>query len=124
MDKDKSNDTTEKSENKNKKENIKINKNEYSKNKLVINSKENNININNNKNNQKSDNLKINENKDDIKIDKNNLRIYSYNSRGFDVNKQKICTDLLEPKLHRNSILCNQENFVLKGNSYIIRKSR
>ena len=121
MDKDKSNYTTKKSENKNKKGNIKINKNDNSKNRLVI--KENSTDIKNNKNKGKSDNSMTNENKDNIKIDKNNLRIYSYNSRGFDVNKQKICTDLLEPKLHRNSILCNQENFVLKGNSYIIRKS-
>ena len=52
-----------------------------------------------------------------------NIRIYSYNSRGFDLVKQKFCRDLLCIDNNVIPILCNQENFTLKGNCYIIRKA-
>ena len=69
-----------------------------------------------------------NENKNEIKNENNNktirnIRIYSYNSRGFDIIKQKICLDLMKVKDSVIPIICNQENFVLKGNSHIIRKA-
>ena len=51
--------------------------------------------------------------------------IYSYNSRGFDQNKQNFCNMILSESVSGDKIpvLCNQENFVLKGNSYKIRKA-
>ena len=44
--------------------------------------------------------------------------IFSYNSRGFQEDNQTVCKDL--PKIAGNkfSIICNQENFLLKGNKY------
>ena len=49
----------------------------------------------------------------------------SYNSRGFSKHKEDICKFLLSPYVNGNkyAILCNQENFILKGNSYKIRKA-
>ena len=52
-----------------------------------------------------------------------NICIFSYNSRGFNLEKQKFCRYLLNTNQDALSILCNQENFVLKSNGYIIRKS-
>ena len=52
-----------------------------------------------------------------------NMRIYSYNSRGFDLIKQKICKELMDVKNKIIPIVCNQENFVLEGNAHIIRKA-
>ena len=51
--------------------------------------------------------------------------IYSYNSRGFDFNKQKFCQMLLSESVSGDKIpiLCNQENFVLKGNVNRIYKA-
>ena len=49
--------------------------------------------------------------------------IHSYNSRGFDVDKQDVCKLLM---LNNNSIipiLCNQEHFQLQGNSYKIKQA-
>ena len=64
---------------------------------------------------------KINNNKNKNKY--KNIRIYSYNSRGFDIIKQKLCMELCEMKTTTIPILCNQENFVLKGNDHLIRKA-
>ena len=69
-----------------------------------------------------------NENKNKMKNENKNenirnIRIYSYNSRGFDIIKQKICLDLMKVNDSMIPIICNQENFVLKGNSHIIRKA-
>ena len=44
--------------------------------------------------------------------------IYSYNSRGFTEDKQDICKILFADTDKYYSILCNQENFLLKGNNY------
>ena len=51
--------------------------------------------------------------------------LISYNSRGFSKQKEEFCNFLLSPCFNGNklTILCNQENFVLKGNSYKIRKA-
>ena len=81
--------------------------------------KNENIKRKNEKKNKDKNNTNDNKN-----INKNNLRIYSYNSRGFDQIKQQVCRELLDSKDNKfNSILCNQENFVLKGNSHKIRQA-
>ena len=53
------------------------------------------------------------------------LCVYSYNSRGFGKNKQEFCEYLVSESVAGNKIpiLCNQENFILKGNSYKISQS-
>ena len=51
------------------------------------------------------------------------IRIYSYNSRGFDLIKQKFCLELLGMDKNTVPVLCNQENFTLKGNDHIIRNA-
>ena len=48
--------------------------------------------------------------------------IYSYNSRGFAQEKQDICKLLMCSTGCTYPILCNQENFVLRGNGYQIKK--
>ena len=52
-----------------------------------------------------------------------NLRIYSYNSRGFDLDKQNVCNELIQLDTYSVPIICNQENFVLERNDYLIRKA-
>ena len=49
--------------------------------------------------------------------------MYSYNSRGFDQIKQKFCMELLNKDEDYFPVLCNQENFVLKGNAHIIKNA-
>ena len=51
------------------------------------------------------------------------INIYSYNSRGFNADKQEICRNLLNTNNDQLPILCNQENFLLKSNGYIIEQS-
>ena len=51
-----------------------------------------------------------------------NIRIFSYNCRGFGLVTQ-FCRDLLNMDNNVIPILCNQENFILKGNDYIIQKA-
>ena len=70
-------------------------------------------------------NSKSKQNKDCIDLDKKKkiLRIYSYNSRGFDKIKQQVCNELLTLENVSIPILCNQENFVLKGNTHTIKKA-
>ena len=48
--------------------------------------------------------------------------IYSYNSRGFAQEKQEICRLLMSTAGSTYPVLCNQENFVLRGNGYQIKK--
>ena len=48
--------------------------------------------------------------------------IYSYNSRGFAKEKQDICKLLMSTAGSVYPILCNQENFVLRGNGYQIKR--
>ena len=55
------------------------------------------------------------------KMDKD-LCIYSYNSRGFDSTKQDILKTLLSISGDSLPVLCNQENFLLKANGFIIEK--
>ena len=49
----------------------------------------------------------------------NKLCIFSYNSRGFNTDKQVFCCKLLRSSGSSTTILCNQENFLLKANGYI-----
>ena len=51
-----------------------------------------------------------------------NLCIYSYNSRGFYSNKQDILKTLLSVFGDSLLVICNQENFLLKANRFIIEK--
>ena len=54
-----------------------------------------------------------------------NLTVYSYNSRGFSMEKQDVCKNLVNSKNVSNCIpiLCNQENFLLKSNGYLIEQA-
>ena len=52
-----------------------------------------------------------------------NLNIFSYNSRGFDKIKQSFCQELIHREDPNCSIICNQENFILKGNEHLIQQS-
>ena len=49
---------------------------------------------------------------------KDSICIYSYSSRGFTEDKQDICKILFADTDTYYPILCNQENFLLKGNNY------
>ena len=49
---------------------------------------------------------------------KKSICIFSYNSRGFTEDKQDICKLLMTNTDNYYLILCNQENFLLKGNNY------
>ena len=49
----------------------------------------------------------------------NKLCIFSYNSRGFNTDKQLFCSKLLVSSVSSTVILCNQENSLLKANGYI-----
>ena len=51
-----------------------------------------------------------------------NLCIYSYNSRGFDCTKQDILKTLISLSGDNLPIICNQENFLLKANGYMVKK--
>ena len=57
--------------------------------------------------------------------DNSKLCIISYNSRGFSSEKQDFCQLLTSKTVVGNNlpILCNQENFVLRGNSYKINQA-
>ena len=52
-----------------------------------------------------------------------NIRLLSYNSRGFGFVTQQFYRNLLNMDNNVIPILCNQENFILKGNDYISRKA-
>ena len=51
------------------------------------------------------------------------LCIFWYNSRGFSADKQLFCFKLLMSSGSSTTILCNQENFLLKANGYIIKQA-
>ena len=53
----------------------------------------------------------------------NKLCIFSYNPGGFNTDKQLFCSKLLMSSVSSTVILCNQENFLLKANGYIIRQA-
>ena len=55
----------------------------------------------------------------------NKVCFYSYNSRGFSTLKQDFMRFLLSDTATPNSlpILCNQENFILRDNSYKLRRA-
>ena len=48
------------------------------------------------------------------------LCIISHNSRGFGVQKQELCKFIVNSTGNKLVILCNQENFLLRANGYII----
>jgi endonuclease/exonuclease/phosphatase family metal-dependent hydrolase len=56
------------------------------------------------------------------KNDKGSLCIFSYNSRGFTDEKQDIIKLLFVDTDEYYPIVCNQENFLLKGNRYKIKQ--
>ena len=114
------------------KHNRKEYKNKHNKEENKNNNKHNNIVANGNIKDSTKENYKNNEkirNKSDGNIINNsnkitkNIRIYSYNSRGFDEIKQKVCEDILNLDGEHTTILCNQENFVLKGNGHLIKRA-
>ena len=55
------------------------------------------------------------------------INLLSFNSRGFDAVKQEFCSELVNSQNGRDrnelSILCNQENFLLRNNEYKIKKA-
>ena len=53
---------------------------------------------------------------------KDSICIYSYNPRGFSEDKQDVCKILFVDTEKYYPILCNQENFLLKGNNYKIKQ--
>ena len=61
----------------------------------------------------------------DKMIKKKRLEIFSYNSRGFSMEKQDVCRNLMKSAQMKNSlpVLCNQENFLLKGNAYMAEQA-
>ena len=89
--------------------------------------KNENENRNKDKNENKKENRKTGNSSETEKENKNykrnKLRIYSYNSRGFDKIKQQVCSELLKLDNTAASIICNQENFVLKGNKFKIQQA-
>ena len=56
-------------------------------------------------------------------MDYENLCIFSYNSRGFDSTKQDIVKTLQSLAGNCLPIICNQENFLLKANEYVIKRT-
>ena len=52
-----------------------------------------------------------------------NICIHSFNSRGFDKIKQSVCLEISSLEQSKINIICNQENFVLEGNGYLIRQA-
>ena len=53
---------------------------------------------------------------------KNDVCIFSYNSRGFHDGNQSVCKDLLVIAKNKIPIICNQENFLLKSSKYKIKQ--
>ena len=53
----------------------------------------------------------------------NELCILSYNSRGFDSNKQDFIRTISTVTGNCLPIICNQENFLLKANEYIVKQT-
>ena len=53
----------------------------------------------------------------------NKLCIFSYNSRGFNLDKHVFCRNLIMSSGCNLTVLCNQGNFLLKANCYIIKQA-
>ena len=49
--------------------------------------------------------------------------LFSYNSRGFSKIKQDTIKNLVTISKNKTPIICNQENFLLKSNGYLINKA-
>ena len=90
------------------------------KNNLQHDKKSKYTNKNTNNKNQKEDKTTDGNSKETIS---KNIRIYSFNSLGFDETKQTYCVDILKTDTKHFPVLCNQENFVLKGNEHLIKKA-
>ena len=58
----------------------------------------------------------------DVENFKETLCIFSFNSRGFAEDKQNICKTLCIESTEYHTILCNQENFLLKDNCYKVKQ--
>ena len=56
------------------------------------------------------------------KIPKDSICVFSFNSRGFSDDKQDICRLLFTEAKTYYPVICNQENFLLKGNMYKINQ--
>ena len=50
------------------------------------------------------------------------LCVFSYNSRGFSIEKQKLCQQLKSTSGDKLAVILNQENFLLKANSYKVNQ--
>jgi len=55
-------------------------------------------------------------------MDCTKICLFSYNSRGFSQEKQEFCNFLMKLSGNKLGILCNQENFLFKANSYKINQ--
>ena len=53
---------------------------------------------------------------------KRKICLFSYNTRGFSDEKQDVCKNLMIESKGYFPILCNQENFLLRANSYKVDK--
>ena len=53
----------------------------------------------------------------------NKLCIFSYNSRGWGSQQQKMCQNMSKFCGDKIPVICNQENFILRNNSYMINKA-
>ena len=53
----------------------------------------------------------------------NKLCIFSYNTRGFSAQKQLVCQKLVTIASNKIPIICTQETFILRSNSYKINKA-
>ena len=53
---------------------------------------------------------------------KEKVCVFSFNSRGFREEKANICKTLFMENSKYFPVLCNQENFILKGNNYKINQ--
>ena len=58
----------------------------------------------------------------DSKYTSKDICFYSFNSRGFDEDKQDLCKILTLKNDSNLPILCNQENFLLQNNGYKVRQ--
>ena len=55
-------------------------------------------------------------------VNSKNVCVFSYNSRGFSDDKQKLCKTLMVNSEKYFPILCNQENFLLYGNRFKVKQ--
>ena len=55
-------------------------------------------------------------------IQNKNVCVFSYNSRGFSIDKQQLCKTLMLNSETYFPILCNQENFLLYGNRFKVKQ--